>query len=147
MPMIPSESSICHTNLGTTIQYMFRTLEWLLINACNNEESYAKMWTMQASSGHLVFAYDAFRVYHCTVVIRYTIFCLKCIWVPGMFPGPRWIDYPAPRSPAESFVMAGPIRHCLLRACRADGAHARGPPAAPWPRGSLSRFCYDNVSW
>ena len=28
MPMIPSESSICHTNLGTT---MFRTLEWLLL--------------------------------------------------------------------------------------------------------------------
>ena len=27
----------------------------------------------------------------------------------------RWIDYPAPRS-ADSFVMAGPIRHCLLRA-------------------------------
>ena len=41
---------------------------------------------------------------------------LKYIWVPGMCPGPRWIDYPAPRSPANSFVMAGPIRHCLLRA-------------------------------
>ena len=36
--------------------------------------------------------------------------------MPGMCPDPRWIDYPAPRSPADSFVMAGPIRHCLLRA-------------------------------
>ena len=37
MPMIPSESSICHTNLGTTIHScMFHILEWLLINACNN---------------------------------------------------------------------------------------------------------------
>ena len=44
-------------------------------------------------------------------------FLFKCIGVPGMCPEPRWIDYPAPRSPADSFVMAGPIRHCLLRAC------------------------------
>ena len=36
MPMIPSESSICHTNLVTTS--MFRTLGWPLINACNTEE-------------------------------------------------------------------------------------------------------------
>ena len=43
MPMISSESSICHTNLGTTI-YMFPTLAWLLINACNSED-YAKIWT------------------------------------------------------------------------------------------------------
>ena len=41
MPMIPSESSIYHTNLGTN---MCHTFEWLLINACNNEE-YAKIWT------------------------------------------------------------------------------------------------------
>ena len=34
-----------------------------------------------------------------------------------MCPEPRWIDYPAPISPADSFVMAGPIKHCLLRAC------------------------------
>ena len=34
-----------------------------------------------------------------------------------MCPEPRWIDYPAPRSPADSFVMAGPIIHCLLQAC------------------------------
>ena len=34
-----------------------------------------------------------------------------------MCPEPCWIDYPALRSPADSFVMAGPIRHCLLRAC------------------------------
>ena len=33
-----------------------------------------------------------------------------------MCPELRWIDYPAPRSPANSFVMAGPIRHGLLRA-------------------------------
>ena len=44
-------------------------------------------------------------------------FLFKCIRVPRMFPEPRWIDYPAPRSPADSFVMAGPIKHCLLRAC------------------------------
>ena len=45
MPMLPSESSICHTNLGTTIHScMFHMLEWLLINACNNED-YAKIWT------------------------------------------------------------------------------------------------------
>ena len=37
MPLVPSESSICHTNL-------FRTLEWLLSNACNNDD-YAKIWT------------------------------------------------------------------------------------------------------
>ena len=43
---------------------MFRTLEWLLINACNNED-YAKILTMQASSRHLVFAHDAYRVSHC----------------------------------------------------------------------------------
>ena len=38
MPMLPSESNICHTNLGTTIYHscMFHILEWLLINACNN---------------------------------------------------------------------------------------------------------------
>ena len=35
-----------------------------------------------------------------------------------MCPEPRWIGYPAPRSPADSFAMAGPIRHCLLRAFR-----------------------------
>ena len=111
MPMIPSESSICNTNL-----VMFHTLAWILIHACNNENC-AKIWTMQASSGHLVFAHDAYRVSHCAVLIRYTIVCLKCIWVPGMCPEPRWIDYPVPRSPGESFAMAGPIRHCLLRAC------------------------------
>ena len=52
-----------------------------------------------------------------TVLVLYTSFCLKCIEVPGMCPEPRWIDYPAPRSQADSFAMAGPIRHCLLRAC------------------------------
>ena len=51
-----------------------------------------------------------------TVLVLYSIFCLKCIEVPGMCPEPRWIDYPAPRSQADSFAMAGPIRHCLLRA-------------------------------
>ena len=95
---------------------MYRTLEWLLFNACDNDD-YAKIWTMQASCGHHVFAHDGNRVSHCTVLILYTMFCLKCIWVPGMCPEPRWIDYPAPRSPADSFAMAGPIRHCLLRAC------------------------------
>ena len=47
------------------------------------------------------------------------MFCLKCILVEELCPESRWIDYPAPRSPADSFVMAGPIRHCLLRACQA----------------------------
>ena len=51
------------------------------------------------------------------VQLRFTMFCIKCIWMPEMCPGPRWIDYPAPRSPADCFVMAGPIRHGLLRAC------------------------------
>ena len=32
-----------------------------------------------------------------------------------MCPKPHWIDYPAPRSLADSFGMAGPIRH--LPAC------------------------------
>ena len=52
---------------------------------------------------------------HSFNTFQYVLF--KCIGVPGMCPEPRWIDYPAPRSPADSFVMAGPIRHCLLRAC------------------------------
>ena len=40
MPMIPSESSI----LIWEQLYMFHILQWLLINACNNED-YAKTWT------------------------------------------------------------------------------------------------------
>ena len=55
---------------------------------------------MHASSGHLVLVHDACSVSHCTILVLYTIytiFCLKCIWVPGMCPEPRWIDYPAPR--------------------------------------------------
>ena len=94
MPMVPSEYSICHTNLGTT---MFHTWEWLLINAitCDNED-YAKICMGQASSGHLVFAHDAYRVSHCTGLVLFTNVCLKCIWVPGMCPEPRWIDYSAP---------------------------------------------------
>ena len=66
----------------------------------------------------LYFAHDAYRVsipLHIFSTFHYFLF--KCIRVPGMCPEPRWIDYPAPRSPAGSFVMAGPIRHCLLRAC------------------------------
>ena len=42
------------------------------------------------------------------------MFCLQCIWVPEMCPESRCIDYPSPRSPADSLAMAGPIRHCLL---------------------------------
>ena len=61
MPMIPSESSICHTKLGTTIHYcMFHILEWLLIIACNNED-YAKIWT-RPHLDTLYFAHDAYRV-------------------------------------------------------------------------------------
>ena len=61
MPMLPSESSICHTNLGTTIHScMFHILEWLLINACNNED-YAKIWT-RPHLDTLYFAHDAYRV-------------------------------------------------------------------------------------
>ena len=112
MPMITSESSICHTNLGTTIHScMFHILAWLLINACNNED-YAKIWTRP----HLDTLYFPLTPTPFTVLVLFTIFCF-CIWVPGMCPEPGWIDYPAPRSPADSFVMAGPIRHCLLRAC------------------------------
>ena len=113
MPMIPSESIV----IWAQHIYMFRCLdsECLLINACNNED-YAKIWTMQASSGHLVFAHAAYNIVsHCTVLVLYTVFCLTCNWVPGMCHEPRWIGYPAPRSPADSFAMAGPIRHCLLR--------------------------------
>ena len=70
-------------------------------------------------SGQLAFSHDAYASmeYPIVVLVRFTLFCLKCIWMPEMCPAPRWIDYPAPRSPADSFVMAGPIRHCLLRAC------------------------------
>ena len=62
MPMLPSESSICHTNLGTTVYIlgMFHILEWLLIDACNNED-YAKIWT-RPHLDTLYFAHDAYRV-------------------------------------------------------------------------------------
>ena len=92
--------------------YMFHILEWLLINACNNED-YAKIWTPCIFHAWRLCQYG---VSHCSLV-RFTMFCLKCIWMPEMCPAPRWIGYPAPRSPADSFVMAGPIRHGLLRAC------------------------------
>ena len=58
MPMLPSESSICHTNLGTTIHScMFHILEWPPINACNNEY-YAKILT-RPHLDTLYFAHDA----------------------------------------------------------------------------------------
>ena len=61
MPMLPSESSICHTNLGTTIHScMFHILEWPPINACNNEDN-AKIWT-RPHLDTLYFAHDAYRV-------------------------------------------------------------------------------------
>ena len=41
----------------------------------------------------------------------------------GMCPEPRWTDYPAPRSPVDSFAMTGPIRHCLLLACTSIHLH------------------------
>ena len=78
---------------------------------------YAKIWTMQASSGHRVLPHDAYRVSHCCnsfSTLNYVL--LKMHLVPGMCPEPRWIDYTSPRSAADSFAMAGPIRHCLLRA-------------------------------
>ena len=62
MPMIPSESSISHTNLCRTYIHscMFLILEWLLINACNNED-YAKIWT-RPHPDTLHFAREAYRV-------------------------------------------------------------------------------------
>ena len=84
------------------------------MNACNNEDC-ANNDMDHASSGHLVFAHAAYS-YHCTVLVPFTLVCLQCIWVPGMCPENRWIYNPAPRSPSDSFVMAGPIRHCFLRA-------------------------------
>ena len=75
MPMIPSESSICHTNLGTT-------MDWLLINACNTED-YATIWARPYLDTLLLLMTPV------GLVLFYTIFCLKCIWVPGMCTEPR----------------------------------------------------------
>ena len=97
-------------------QYMFHTLEWLLIIAWNNED-YAKILTRPHSHMDSLYLLMTPVEYPLHSFSSFHYFLFKCIWVPGMCPEPRWIDYPAPRSPPDSFIMAGPIRRCLLRAC------------------------------
>ena len=117
LPIIPSESSICHTNLGTNIYILVCFISWSgywlmpVIMRIMWRSGPGFIWTpCILLMTPIEYPLHSFSTFH--------YFLFKCIWVPGMCPEPRWIDYPAPRSPADSFVMAGPIRHCLLQACR-----------------------------
>ena len=79
-------------------------------NACNSED-YAKIWTRP----HLDTVYKPIppRVSHCTVLVLYTMFCLKWIWVPGMCPEPHWIAYQsdiACYGPGNGFVSMRNVR-------------------------------------
>ena len=119
MPMLPSESSICHTNLGTTrppsIYIIVCFISWSghrlmpVIIRIMRRSGPGLIWTpcilLMTPKEYPLHRFSTFHY-----------FVFKCIRVPRMCLEPRWIDYPAPRSPADSFVMAGPIKHCLLRA-------------------------------
>ena len=116
MPMLPSESSIWHTNLGTTIYILVCFISWSghrlmpVIMRIMRRSGPGLIWTpCILLTTPKEYPLHRFSTFH--------YFLFKCIRVPRMCPEPRWIDYPAPRSPADSFVMAGPIKHCLLRAC------------------------------
>ena len=83
---------------------MFRTLEWL-----TNNEDYAKIWTRP----HLDTVYYLMTPIESHIVQGFSnlyYFLLKMHLGAEDVPAElRWIDYPASRSPADSFVMAGPI--------------------------------------
>ena len=47
----------------------------------------------------------------------------------------------APRSPADSFAMAGPITHCLLRACLGPGREDMRGQWSVWWAHLLKKLC------
>ena len=126
-PMLPSEYSICHTNLGTTIYILVCFISWSghrlmpVIMRIMRRSGPGLTWTpcilLMTPKEYPLHRFSTFHY-----------FLFKCIRVPRMCPEPRLIDYPAPRSPADSFVMAGPIKHCLLRAWLQSNIIRLSPP-------------------
>ena len=95
---------------------------------------------MTARTSQQVYAHSSWSSLHCFEACETTISeaekCLLCL-VPHHAP----YNYLASIANETVSMLSGGLTIGPM------GHMPGGHRPAPWPRGSLSRFCYDNVSW